>query len=373
MEREYVGIDLHRRRSVIIRKNAAGELLSKVHIDNDPMAMAAAVAAAGPEPEVVLEATFGWYWAADLLADMGCRVHLAHPLGNNWGNRRVKNDERDAADLVDLLRLGRLAEAWIAPPEIRELRAWSATGSSCPPRAGLKAQVHAVMGKHGVLPVRTDRGPSGTAQLDGLDLPMGYSFMLRDLIAIYDKEIVALDRRIAIWPATPATRRSRSSTGSARVLPCSWLRSAMSVVSRPRTACALGLGSPHGIVRHQGATRVDHQEGSRLLRWAAVEAVARNHGSGKIKTDYRRISERRGRVARVAAARKLLTLSSTAYATARSDASPRSRQGDSSDAASRTARGSACPLAGRLYVIERCWPRRIAPCSDPTRRGPAKT
>jgi hypothetical protein len=60
VNREYVGIDLHRRRSVIVRKNAEGELLSKVHIDNDPVTMAEAVAAAGPEPEVVLEATFGW-------------------------------------------------------------------------------------------------------------------------------------------------------------------------------------------------------------------------------------------------------------------------------------------------------------------------
>ena len=36
--------------------------------------------------------------------------------------RRVKNDELDARDLADLLRMGRLAEAWIAPAEIRELR-----------------------------------------------------------------------------------------------------------------------------------------------------------------------------------------------------------------------------------------------------------
>ena len=31
-------------------------------------------------------------------------------------------DEKDAADLADLLRMGRLPEAWIAPAEIRELR-----------------------------------------------------------------------------------------------------------------------------------------------------------------------------------------------------------------------------------------------------------
>ncbi len=60
VNREYVGIDLHRRRSVIVRKNSDGEVLSKVHIDNDPIALAAAVSAAGPNPEVVLEATFGW-------------------------------------------------------------------------------------------------------------------------------------------------------------------------------------------------------------------------------------------------------------------------------------------------------------------------
>ena len=48
---------------------------------------------------MVLEATYGWYWAADVLQDLGAHVHLAHALGNNWGNRRVKNDVRDAQDL----------------------------------------------------------------------------------------------------------------------------------------------------------------------------------------------------------------------------------------------------------------------------------
>ena len=51
------------------------------------------------------------------------------------------------------------------------------------------------------------------------------------------------------------------------------------------------------------------KQGSRLLRWAAVEAVSKNHAGGDIKAAYRRIAERRGRnIARVAAGRKLLTL-----------------------------------------------------------------
>jgi transposase len=100
-----------------------------------------------------------------------------------------------------LLRLGRLAEAWIAPPEVREVRElvrYRAKMSRL--RSGLKAQVHAVMGKHGVLPDQLDMfGPGGTAQLDALDLPMAYSFRLeslRDLIVAYDREIISLDRRI---------------------------------------------------------------------------------------------------------------------------------------------------------------------------------
>jgi hypothetical protein len=80
-EQQYVGIDLHRRRSVIVRMNQAGERLGCTRIGNDPIALAAELAQAGPEPEVVLEATYSWYWAVDVLAECGAKIHLAHALG----------------------------------------------------------------------------------------------------------------------------------------------------------------------------------------------------------------------------------------------------------------------------------------------------
>ena len=114
---QFVGIDLHRRRSVLVRMTESGERLGGVRINNDRDRLAAVMAQAGEHPEVVLEATYGWYWAADLLAELGAKVHLAHPLGvKGFAYRRVKNDVRDASDLADLLRMGRLPEAWIAPP-----------------------------------------------------------------------------------------------------------------------------------------------------------------------------------------------------------------------------------------------------------------
>ena len=246
VEREYVGIDLHRRRSVIVRKNAAGELLSKVRIENSPMALAAAVAAAGPEPEVVLEATFGWYWAADVLEEMGARVHLAHPLGNNWGNRRVKNDERDANDLVDLLRLGRLAEAWIAPPELRELREMvryrlklvRAPRRSQGPgpcrdgqaRSAANSLRHVLRGRWRP---RSARRPRAPRRLHGpARLPAGPDRGLRP----GDQRPRPAHRQHA-RPTTRATGRSRPSTASARSWPrYSWPRSATSPASpAPRT------------------------------------------------------------------------------------------------------------------------------------------
>ncbi len=122
-DRQFVGIDLHRQRSVVVRQSESGERLSAVRIVNDPALLRLQVELAGADPEVVLEATYGWYWAVDVLQACGARVHLAHPLGiKGFRYRRVKNDVRDAADLADLLRMGRLPEAWIAPPQTHELR-----------------------------------------------------------------------------------------------------------------------------------------------------------------------------------------------------------------------------------------------------------
>ena len=114
VEREYVAVDLHRLRSLIVREDDRGEEVGVVRIDNDPVALALAVAQAGPEPEVAIEATYGWYWAVDVLEEQGAKVHLVNPSGLAWGDRRVKNDYRDCKELLDRLRLHKLPEAWIA-------------------------------------------------------------------------------------------------------------------------------------------------------------------------------------------------------------------------------------------------------------------
>jgi transposase len=318
VDRQYVGIDFHRRRSVLVRKNGAGDKLGSVRVANDPLVLAAAIADAGPEPEVVIEATYGWYWIVDWLQAQGATVHLANPSGLNWGTRRVKNDERDAVDLIDMLRLGRLARAWIAPPATRELRELVRYRAKLVAlRSGLKAQVHAVLAKEGVLPATRDQfGVGGNAQLDVLDLADAYALRvrsLRELIDVYDEQVATLEQTIH--------RRLRDDRGYRTIQQVNGIGPTMAAilvaeigdVSRFRNAAALcswaGLTPKHResdtTVRRGGVTK----QGSRLVRWAVIEGTVRYHGGGKLAADWHQIAERRGKhEATVAIARKVLTL-----------------------------------------------------------------
>jgi len=318
MERQYVGIDLHRRSSTIYRMSGDGEMLSCDRIPSQPVELAAVMAEAGDAPEVVLESTYGWYWAADLLQELGAKVHLAHALGNNWGNRRVKNDERDAKDLAAMLRLGRLSEGWIAPPQTRELRELVryrfrlvCHRSSC------KAQIHGVMAKNGILPVRGSLwGPSGSAQLDALVLPEAYAMRiasLRSLIDIYNAEVRRLDAHVH--------RELKDDRGYQAILRLHGVGKVIAAIFVAEIGDISRFDSPEKLCSWTGLTpkhresdeKIQHgritKQGSPLMRWAAIEAISKNHGGDKLRADFVRISERRGKYkARVAVARKLLTL-----------------------------------------------------------------
>src|SRR6478672_8049923 len=192
---QFVGMDLHRRRSVLVRMTETGEHLETVRIVNTRDRLAEVMTRAGESPEVVLEATYGWYWAVDALTELGASVHLAHPLGvKAFSYRRVKNYQRDAADLADLLRMGRLPHAWIAPPETRELRELVRHRAKLVAmRSQCKAHVHAVLAKGGIWVPMTDLfGVEGNLLLDNVTMPAPYKqriASLRRFIEAFDAEI----------------------------------------------------------------------------------------------------------------------------------------------------------------------------------------
>jgi transposase len=317
--RQFVGIDLHRRRSVIVRQSESGEQLSAVRILNDPASLQLELEQAGSDPEVVLEATYGWYWAVDVLQAAGARVHLAHPLGvKGFRYRRVKNDVRDAADLADLLRMGRLPEAWIAPPQTRELRELVRYRAKLVAiRSGLKAQIHAVLAKAGVLIAVSDLfGVTGRQRLAKVPLGPAYAQRIRSLLELIDILDSHETRFAAMIAQLLDTHRGYQAIqqvpGIGATLAAVFVAEIGDV---HRFTDPAHLSSWAGLTpRHRESDTVVHRghitkQGSKAVRWAAIEAVQRHPTTAKIAADKQRIEARRGKnIAKVAAARKLLTL-----------------------------------------------------------------
>jgi len=84
--------------------------------------------------------------------------------------------------------MGRLPEAWIAPPATRELRELVRHRAKLVGlRSHCKAEVHAVLAKCGVQVLMSDLfGVAGTQLLDRLDLPAPYAARIASLRRLMD-------------------------------------------------------------------------------------------------------------------------------------------------------------------------------------------
>jgi transposase len=316
---QFVGIDLHRRRSVICRMSAEGEVLESVRIENDRAALLREVAKAGAGAPVAIEATYGWYWAVDALQEHGFDVHLAHPKGlASFQGRRVKTDWADAKELVDLLRLGRFPEAYIAPVELRELRELVRLRHKLVQlRTAVNESLHAVLGKCGQIPALGDLfGPGGTKLLNSLRLPEPYA----SRVASQRRLLLMLDNEVDLVAHT-IHHRLEDDPAYQALLKLKGIGPTFAAVFIAEIGDVTRFGSPHQLACWAGLTprlyssdtkaRQGHisKQGSRLLRWAAIEACQRSC-EPYVANHKQRIRDRRGKTAtqisKVAAARKLL-------------------------------------------------------------------
>ena len=319
--RRFVGVDLHLHRSVIAGLDEAGEQLGWVRIDNDPKMLVREVGKAGGRGcPVAVEATYGWYWAVDALLAAKFDVRLAHPYGMKAmrKRKRVKTDQRDAYELANLLRLGSLPQAYIAPPDLRELRELVRHRRQLVKLAtATKAGVRALLAKHNIRLAATDLdGDTATGLMDAVDLPGTYAIRLaaqRRLLLVLADEIAAVEVELARrLKDHPGYRRLLGVKGIGPVLAAVFVAE-IGDVSRFPTAAALccwaGITPRH--YESDKTVRRGHisKEGDTLVRWAAVEAIQRQTEPA-VKAVKDGIIARRGKnvrnIAKVAAARKML-------------------------------------------------------------------
>ena len=167
----YVGIDVHRKRSQVAVLDEAGTQLSNRNYENGSEDLRAALDDLEPGTGVAFEAAYGWGWLADLLEECELDAHLAHPSAcKAIAHARLKNDKVDARILAQLLRTDFLAEAWIAPKEIRDLRSLLRHRASLVRvRTSLKNRIHAVLADEGLKvegeKLWTDEGESWLARV----------------------------------------------------------------------------------------------------------------------------------------------------------------------------------------------------------------
>jgi transposase len=234
----------------------------------------------------------------------------------------VKNDVRDAGDLADLLRMGRLPEAYIATAAERELRELVRHRAKLVAiRSHFKAEVHAVLAKCGIQITLTDLfGVAGNDLLDRLvedgRLPGPYAARVRSLRRLIESTEFEIDLfagitrgRLARDPGYLAVQQI---PGIGPILGAVFLAEVGDVTRfqhAAQLACWAGLTPKHRESdTHVHRGRITKQ-GSRLVRWAAVESVQILPGHTRIGAIRDRVAARRGRnIGVVAAARAQIEL-----------------------------------------------------------------
>src|SRR6185312_7252762 len=147
----YVGIDVHRKRSQVAVVDQDGKVLANRNVTNGVAPVLSVIGGLPAGTPAAFEAAFGWGWLLELLEGYGFEPHMVHPLQcKAIASARLKNDKVDAATLAQLLRADLLPEAWIAPPEVRQLRAVLRHRAQLVRlRTLLRNRVHAVLADHG--------------------------------------------------------------------------------------------------------------------------------------------------------------------------------------------------------------------------------
>jgi len=154
-----------------------GEVVERARFLSRPEVLRSVMGELDKDSSVTLEATGAWYWAADVLQELGLDVHLANPHKVRIiAESTIKNDHIDARALAHLTRLGWLPESRITPRDVRlvreRLRYRIALVSM---RTAIKCRVHSLLAKRGIVPDFSDLfGAAGRTYLERIDLPTEY-------------------------------------------------------------------------------------------------------------------------------------------------------------------------------------------------------
>ena len=313
----YVGIDVHRKRSQVAVVTGDGKVQLNRNVVNGSEPMLRLIGELPAGTPVAFESAYGWGWLIELLEDYGFDPHMVHPLRcKAIASARLKNDKVDAAILAQLLRADLLPEAWIAPLEVRQLRALLRHRASLV-RLGtqLRNRIHAVAADHGYDRTASYWTGPGRGWLAELDLPPVSREIVTDCLALTGALAPQIDRldgevqarakagpRVKVLTVLPGVGQFTALVMLAEIGDITRFTSARKLASwagLTPTVRGSDLTVRHGHISKQG---------SAWLRWVLNQAAQTAKRSPEFAATYAAITKRRGKkIATIAIARKLLT------------------------------------------------------------------
>lgn len=318
--KEYIGVDLGKRKAVVVKKDRQGKITGKVTLPVTQAALESYFSKQDRKSPVVVEATGNWMYLYETIERYTPEVVLAHPFKTRAiAEARIKTDTIDATTLAELLRLDGIPKAYIPPREIRDIRELLRYRASLVGiRVGIKNKIHAVLTKNGIDCTFSDvLGKSSQLWLKNLTLRPCYRQEIDGYLRIADALKSSIDE------ITEKIKGEVAESSQAQLLmgiPGISYYSALLILSEigeiERFPDAKRLCSYAGLVPsiYSSGSKTYNgritKQGSRWLRWILVEiSTHAAKGDQNFQKLYRRVSQRRGgSTARVAVARKILTV-----------------------------------------------------------------
>jgi len=315
----YVGMDVHRKRSQVAVLDDAGVQQRNRNVPNDPAQLVPILGALPPGTPVAFEAAYGWGWLVDLLEELELEPHLVHPSRcKAIASARLKDDKVDARTLAQLLRADLLPEAWIAPQQVRDLRALLRHRASLVRLStAAKNRIHAVLADRGIQQQTGLWTGIGRVWLAGLELPPTPRAIVEDYLALLDglaEPIAHLEHQIhALAKPDPRVQALMALPGVGRLTAMTLVAEIGDIDRFPtaRKLCAWAGLTPavrnsDRKVRHGHITK----QGSPWVRWILQEAAQTAKRSPMFAPAYAQLARRRGKqIATVAIAHRLLARS----------------------------------------------------------------
>ncbi|WP_074070362.1 IS110 family transposase [Rhizobium gallicum] len=312
----HIGVDYHKSYSHLVVQDSSGKTLRSGRVKNDRQSLGGFLERYRENSHAVVEATRNWMVMYDWLDDICDDVVLAHP----WkvkaiADAKIKTDKIDATVLAHLLRADLV-------PEARELR------------IALRERMFYVrlrtMTKNRIVTV-FDRYPEQTAQLKKLGDLFGKAGRVQ-LAQVNVSEIdrIQIDRGldfiadidVRIKQSEATIRTMTKANGNVKLLKtipgigeffARLIDAEIDDLSRFRNPKKLAAYAGLVPSTYSSGGKTFHgkiiKQGDKWLRWAFVEAVGPAIASdAQLRAQYEHLKFRGTNKARVAIARKLLTI-----------------------------------------------------------------